>query len=102
MYLCLHIVVCFMRISGQRLDVISSRGKNKDISPQLPTVYHHSCEADRPKARIKKLIAAEATERSVGTCTVASDLSCFTISGKKAGMSAQVKLALRPWIFCLE
>ncbi|KAG2591226.1 hypothetical protein PVAP13_5NG436400 [Panicum virgatum] len=71
-------------------------------SLQLPATRHHSCEANNPKARIKKLIAEEATERSVGTCTVASDLSCFTISGKKAGMSAPVKLALRPWHFCLE
>jgi hypothetical protein len=60
------------------------------------------CEADKAKARIKKLIAEEATGemRSAGsTCTVASGLSCSTISGKKAGMSAPVKLALRPCHF---
>jgi hypothetical protein len=83
-----------------RLDVIFSRKKENSL--QLPATRHHSWEADNPKARIKKLIAEEATERSVGTCTVASDLSCFTIYGKRAGMSAPVKLALRPWHFCLE
>lgn len=60
------------------------------------------CEADKAKARIKKLIAEEATGemRSAGsTCTVASGLSCSTISGKKAGMSAPAKLALRPCHF---
>lgn len=87
-----------------RLDVIFSLEKKRreENSPQLPATHCHPCEADKAKARIKKLIVEEATERSVGTCTVASGLSCFTIYGKKAGMSAQVKLALRPWHFCLE
>jgi hypothetical protein len=84
-----------------RLDVIFSRGKEKKIRPHLPATRHHSCEADELKARIKKLIAEEATGRWVGTCTAASDLSCLAIYGKKAGMSAPVKLALRPWHFCL-
>ncbi|TKW16416.1 hypothetical protein SEVIR_5G298300v4 [Setaria viridis] len=80
-----------------RLDVIFSR--EKENSPDLPATRHHSCKADKPKARIKKLIAEEATERSVGTCTAASDLSCLVIYGKKAGMSAPVKLALSHGIF---
>ncbi|KAF8678512.1 hypothetical protein HU200_046266 [Digitaria exilis] len=83
-----------------RLDVIFSREEENSL--QFPATHRHSCEANKPKARIKKLIVEEAMERSVGTCTLASDLSCFTISGKKAGMSAQVKLALRPWHFCLK
>lgn len=90
--------VCVFVFSGS---TSFSPGK-KEIRLQLPAMSHYSCEANKPKARIKKLIGEEATERSVGTCTVASDLSCFTISGKKAGMSAQVKLALRPWHFCLK
>ncbi|KAG0539164.1 hypothetical protein BDA96_03G298800 [Sorghum bicolor] len=60
----------------------------EENSPQLPATHCHSCEADKAKARIKKLIAEEATERWVGTCTVASGFSCSTIYGKKARMSA--------------
>lgn len=98
------ISVCvFLSFQARRHFLLGiKKGRREENSPQLPATHCHPCEADKAKARIKKLIAEEATERSVGTCTVASGLSCFTIYGKKAGMSAPVKLALRPWHFCLE
>ncbi|PVH38115.1 hypothetical protein PAHAL_5G182000 [Panicum hallii] len=73
-----------------RLDVIFSRKKENSL--QLPATRHHSWEADNPKARIKKLIAEEATERSVGHGIFASSSS--------SAVSVHLLLCQRPPVYC--
>jgi hypothetical protein len=79
------ISVCvFLSFQARRHFLLGiKKGRREENSPQLPATHCHPCEADKAKARIKKLIAEEATERSVGTCTVHQVCLASPFMGKR-------------------